>query len=362
MAYRAGAALVNLEFKQVFPGTVHPTINHLSAWFFVPHVKITNALGEAYVARYLPPGVTVEEVYAQRAAHGPFSTRDSASRYFDVATVAETKAGRANQHGALHADLTDPRVEDPLAPARREFFLYRGVDYIRTPVEFNICFHCSNGGVRIDENAQSSLPGLYAAGEAAAGPHGANRLAGHMLTASQVFGRRAGRHAAAVAAAGARPQAPPGAVREAVAVVERLGSARGPERPSALVAEVRQLAWENMLVDVNAGTLAAAREGLAAAGERMAGLNVSTPADLVAALELRNMLVVGEALAGAMDLRRESRGEHYREDCPARDDEKWNRVIVVRQEGGRMKLEPELLDPDWPADERADDMGGIRWG
>ena len=120
MAYRAGAQLMNLEFKQVFPGTIYPTINHFSAWWFVPHVKIYNARGEEYIEKYLPEGITLDMVYQQRRKHGPFSVRDSASRYFDVATMKETKAGNANKHDALYIDLTDPRVKDPLPVARGE--------------------------------------------------------------------------------------------------------------------------------------------------------------------------------------------------------------------------------------------------
>ena len=94
-------------------------------------------------------------VYQQRKKHGPLSARDSASRYFDVASVKETKAGNANKHNCLYVDLTDPRVKDPLTKTRHEYFYYRGIRYLEEPIEYNICFHCSNGGVRIDENAES---------------------------------------------------------------------------------------------------------------------------------------------------------------------------------------------------------------
>ncbi len=361
MAWRAGAELMNLEFKQTFPGTVWPTVNHFSAWFFVPHVRIVNAAGERYIERYLPAGITLEEVYRQRSSHGPFSARDSASRYFDVATVIETKLGRANEHGAMCVDLTDPRVADPLVAARREYFYYRGIRYLHEPVEFNICFHCSNGGVRIDENAASAVPGLYAAGEAAAGPHGANRLAGHMLTASQVFGRRAGRHAAVVGRDSPAPDA--ASLAAAVAAVETLRSARGAETPAAVAADLKRLVWETMLCHVNADTLSRASRGLAEIrAARLPHLAVGHAGDLVAALELRNMVLVGEMLAAVIDLRTESRGDQYREDYAARDDANWARAIVARQAGGEMRLETEVLDPDWPASERAGDMLGMRWG
>jgi len=362
MAYRAGATLMNLEFKQLFPAIIHPTKNHFSAWFFVPHVKIYNALGEEYIGAYLPEGITLEMVYQQRGAHGPFSCRDSASRYFDLATVFETKAGRANERGALYVDLTDPRVEDPLAQPRREYFYYRGIRYLEEPIEFNIAFHCSNGGVRLDENAQSTLPGLYAAGEASAGPHGANRMAGHMLTTSQIFGRRAGRHAAARARGTARAEA----TRSTAATLDTIRSLaalpRG-EKPRAVIGDVQALSWNTLLCHIDARTAAEARRGFAEiARHRLTRLGVRSARDLIEAIELRNMVEVGTVLTEAIDMRRESRGDHFRVDYPERDDERWCKVILATRRGDTLELTTEALDPDWAQRQRADDMQGVRWG
>ncbi len=361
MAYRAGAALMNLEFKQIFPGVIYPTINHFSAWWFVPYVRIYNALGEEYLPKYLPPGITLDEVYKQRGSHGPFSARDSASRYFDVATIIETKEGRSNEHDALCVDLTDPRVKDPLVPARHEYFYYRGIRYLEQPIEFNICFQCSNGGIRIDENGESTLPGLYAAGEAAAGPHGANRLAGHMLTTSQIFGRRAGRHAAARTAGKTKPEAGARTIERALEPIRILSERTGSERPAAVRKDLRRIAWDNLLAHINANTLASARREFAdVAGTRMERMDGRSRSDMVNALEVRNMLAVGQILTEVIDMRKESRGDQYREDYPSRDDANWNRVIVVSCRDGRMNLDTEIIDPKWS--ERRGDMQGIRWG
>jgi fumarate reductase (CoM/CoB) subunit A len=363
MAYRAGAEIMNFEFKQVFPGVIYPTINHFSAWFFVPHGKITNALGEEYLPKYLPPGISLEEVYRQRSMHGPFSARDSASRYFDVATLMETKEGRANEHDALYVDLTDPRVTDPLARPRHDYFYYRGVRYLEEPVQFNICFHCSNGGVRIDENAESTVQGLYAAGECASGPHGANRMAGHMLSASQVFGKIAGRHAAASTAGLPPPEAPEPGIQAAVEEIRALKNMKRGERPRALKKDLQRLAWDTLLVHVNEGLLDLALRGIKEIREtRLPQIQVQNTDDLIDALELKNLLLVGEILARTTQMRKESRGDLYREDYPQRDEQNWNRVIMVKPKGEEMQLETDVIDPEWPASERPEDMGGIRWG
>ena len=361
MGFRAGAQLMNVEFKQVFPGVIYPTINHFSAWWFVPYVKIYNALGEEYIERYLPEGITLEMVYQQRGSHGPFSARDSASRYFDVATVIETKEGRANEHDALYVDLTDPRVKDPLAKPRRDYFYYRGVRYLEEPIQFNICFHCSNGGIRLDENGMSTVPGLYAAGECASGPHGANRLAGHMLGATQVFGAIAGRHAAQNTKGRRSPQLRSSSIQEALDEIQRFRSKREGEKPSQVIKDLKKLAWDNMLVHINEQTLDLALKGIADIRDsRLKNLKVENTDDLIEALELNNLVVVGEILARTTQMRKESRGDLYREDYPERDDINWLEVITVDNKDGEILLGAEVIDPDWS--DREGDMQGYRWG
>jgi len=361
MGFRAGAQLMNVEFKQVFPGVIYPTINHFSAWWFVPYVKIYNALGEEYIERYLPEGITLEMVYQQRGSHGPFSARDSASRYFDVATVIETKEGRANEHDALYVDLTDPRVKDPLTKPRRDYFYYRGVRYLEEPIQFNICFHCSNGGIRLDENGMSTVPGLYAAGECASGPHGANRLAGHMLGATQVFGAIAGRHAAQNTKGRRSPQLRSSSIQEALDEIQRFRSKREGEKPSQVIKDLKKLAWDNMLVHINEQTLDLALKGIADIRDsRLKNLKVENTDDLIEALELNNLVVVGEILERTTQMRKESRGDLYREDYPERDDINWLKVITVDNKDGEILLGAEVIDPDWS--DREGDMQGSRWG
>ena len=361
MGFRAGAQLMNLEFKQIFPGVIYPTFNHFSAWWFVPHVKIYNAEGEEYIEKYLPEGITLDMVYEQRGTHGPFSARDSASRYFDAATVLETKAGKANEHDAMYVDLTDPRVKDPLSRPRRDYFYYRGVRYLEEPIQFNIVFHCSNGGLRVDENAMSSVPGLYAAGETAAGPHGANRLAGHMLGMTQIFGALGGRHAVQSTAGKTKPEPSNQTVSAALDRIAALQSMRGGEKPSLIIKDLKQLCWNNLLVSIDQKSIDAALEGIISIRDtRLGKLKVENPDDLVEALELQNMVQIGEVLARVTSMRKESRGDLYRQDYPKRDDENWLKVILAGNKNGEVDLKTEVIDPTWS--ERGGDMQGYHWG
>ena len=361
MGFRAGAQQMNVEFKQVFPGVIYPTFNHFSVWWFVPYVKIYNAVGEEYLEKYLPEGITLEMVYQQRGSHGPFSARDSASRYFDMATVIETKEGRANENDALYVDLTDPRVKDPLPRPRRDYFYYRGIRYLEEPIQFNICFHCSNGGIRLNENGMSTVPGLYAAGECASGPHGANRLAGHMLGATQVFGAIGGRHAAQRTKGKKTPDLRPETTRESLDEIDRFRSMQGTEKPHKVLMDLKTLAWDNMLVHINEQTLHTALNGIIDIRDnRLNNLKVKNTDDLIKTLELNNLILVGEILSRSTQMRKESRGDLYREDYPDRDDTDWLKVITVDNENGRITLGTEAIDPNWS--DRKGDMKGYRWG
>jgi succinate dehydrogenase/fumarate reductase flavoprotein subunit len=253
-------------------------------------------------------------------------------------------------------------VKDPLVKARGEYFYYRGIRYLEEPIEFNICFHCSNGGVRVDENAESlSVPGLYAAGEVAAGMHGANRMAGHMLSASQIFGAIGGKHAAGRVAGMSRPAPGPATIAAAVDEIAAWRAMRGGERPTAITRDLQQLAWNTMLVDVNERLLDEAIDGIQdIRRHRLTHLDIQSPDDLVKAAELDNLLTAGEVLAHATRMRKESRGDMYREDYPDRDDRNWNRVILVDRDGDLPRLGTEVIDPQW--EDREATLEGFRWG
>ncbi|TAK29358.1 MAG: FAD-binding protein, partial [Chloroflexota bacterium] len=190
MAYEAGAELINMEYLQLVIGMVYPTICLLphGNWGLYPRVR--NGTGEEFIHKYLPKGVTVEDCLKPKPQHSVFSTRD-ASQYLEMAFVKETREGRANEHNALYLEPINPNT---VPRWQFERLSNRGMDWSKE-VEINVACHCFNGGLRIDENAQTSVPGLYAVGETAAGPWGADRLGGLMHAFSHVFGVRAGKHA-----------------------------------------------------------------------------------------------------------------------------------------------------------------------
>ncbi|MBA7655862.1 hypothetical protein ES703_63772 [subsurface metagenome] len=360
MGYEAGAKLMNMEFSQVFLGTVYPSINILDTnWIFEYYPRIYNANGEEFLQNYLPSGATIQECMDQRARHSPFSSRDSLSRYLDIAITKEVLAGRGTQRYGVYLDLADPKISIP--ESIRDFYLYRGVDFAREPVEIGIFSQCSDGGLVIDENAQTTIPGLYAVGEVAAGSHGADRMGGTMMANSQVFGRRAGKHAATRAKQTGLTNLDQELISEYEQSIRRFETGTGDLTPSEAILMLQRLTWDNILLLRSKNSLNKVLDEVnRIQNEIMPRLSVASPMELVKAFELKNLLRVAEIVSRAALLREESRGGHYREDFPSRDDEKWRKAIIVENVSGKMQTSPITIDPDW--EDIAGDLGLERWG
>jgi succinate dehydrogenase/fumarate reductase flavoprotein subunit len=329
----------------------------MGGWSWRQFPRITNGVGREFLADYLPAGISAQQCLQERGGHNPFSVRDQASRYLDVAILKENLAGRGTPHHGCFVDGLNP---DRVAPEHRSWLSYRGIDPAGT-LEVSLVHQCSDGGLYVRETAESDVSGLFAAGEVAAGMHGADRLGGHMMVNSQVFGRRAGKNAAARAKDSNRPFPSAATSDAAVAHIEEVRALKGDIKPAAVRAGLQRLCWEQMLAVRDAKGLAAVqREIERIKAEDMPRLSVENPADLTQALELGNLLLVGEMVARAAAMRTESRGGHYREDFPERDDANWLRAIRVRQGPGQMDLDTFVIDPGWT--DLPGDLGDWFWG
>lgn len=358
MALRAGAELFNMEFMQQGLATTWPASAMIMLYDMERPYRLLNADGKDFLKEYLPPGITVEEVSKQKASHWPVSCRDSAL-HLDRAIKGEVMAGRGTKHNAVLLDLSGaPRGFEPdLFP---KFMLSKGVDVNRDLLQVQIHHHTSNGGIRIDTDAESNITGLFAAGEAA-GWQGADRLGGTMLGGSQVFGWRAGAKAAKVA--GSRPGVTLDG--DTVAPVEeqvaRYSEQQGSQRPLDLRSELQHVMWETLIVEKDAITLARAKQFVADDRDRLTQrLRIAEPADLALAFEHRNLLDVADVIISAACARTESRGSHYRRDYPNRDDANWLTNIFVAQSNGTFTLRK-----DWVAKEWTNQPGDVRirpWG
>lgn len=358
--FRAGAQLMNLEFMQIFFSTVHPTRN----LFHVRHKKVLehvyNVENHHFLADYLPAGISIEECVEENLRHAPFSTRDRASRYLGIAIVKEIQAGRGTEHGGIFFDVTS--AMEGVRDVQDRFLRSRGINMRTTPVQITMAHQCSNGGLRVDTNAMTTIPGVFAAGETSTGMHGADRLGGHMLLSCLVFGKRSAESAADWAKSHSVTCDVAHVAREQLDEIHAIASANGDTSPDELLHRLQTSAWNHALTIRSEGSLTTLLSDIRQLREEFRhSLSVRYPGALIDALELRNLFLVGELVATAAKQRTESRGGHYREDYPDISSDMQVKAIMLQQAAdGSIQSQKEIIDPDWQSAEDA--LGSGRWG
>jgi succinate dehydrogenase / fumarate reductase flavoprotein subunit len=229
------------------------------------------------------------------------------------------------------------------------------IDITEVPMEIGPTTHYIMGGVRVDGDTQmSTVPGLFAAGECAAGLHGANRLGGNSLSDLLVFGKRAGENAAKFAkdrgAVAIDESQIAAASRTALAPFERgaAAAAEGGEGPYKIQYELQDLMQDNVGIVRNDADMKKALDGIQGLRQRAAKVGVGGNREYNpgwhTALDLSSLLTCAEAIAMCAIERKESRGGHFREDHPAKDPafEKFN-LVVRKGAGGRPELRRETI-------------------
>jgi succinate dehydrogenase / fumarate reductase flavoprotein subunit len=377
LAYNAGAELQDMEFVQFHPtGMVWPI--SVRGILVTEGVRgdggvLRNSEGRRFMFDEIPDlykeqtADTEEEGWrytqGDRNARRPpeLLTRDHVARCIN----REVKAGRGTPHGGVYLDIAwirerlpkaEEHIKRKLPSMYHQFKQLADLDITKEPMEVGPTTHYMMGGIRVDGNSQmSSVPGLFAAGEAAAGLHGANRLGGNSLSDLVVFGRRAGHFAAEFArnngANGAattvdeeRLQA---TAKAALIPFDRGASGENPyqiqydlqEAMQDLVGIVRtESEMQQALEKIAQLQTRADRAGIA--GHRQYNNGWHT------AIDLASLLVVSEAIARAALLRKESRGAQFREDFPNKDTE-WGKhnIVVKRGADGEMLVEKRAIPP-----------------
>jgi succinate dehydrogenase/fumarate reductase flavoprotein subunit len=352
LGLQAGADLVNMEFMQVVLGTVEPTRNQLNTFLWCAKPSLLDGHGEAFLEKYLPAGITPEQCMENKATHFPFSTRD-ASKYIEIAVQKEMLQSAGTGQGSVFLDMTnitDKVIEalpktSPLPkvwPIVKEFLTRRGFSIHTKPVPIACFAHAINGGIKINSHGESTIPGLYAAGEVAGGPHGADRLGGNMLVTCQVFGARVGKAAALRSGAMNLPSAPEEQLKIEVERLNSLKKSRGCLSPDELKAKVKDAMWRGVLVVRNARKLSQTLANLEEITELMKHVTIRNHRAFVDKLELENLVTVAKAITWAALRRKESRGSHFREDYPEMDP-RWDKRILLRYRNGVLTEKEESL-------------------
>jgi succinate dehydrogenase / fumarate reductase, flavoprotein subunit len=314
---------------------------------------------------YIPEMFAAETADTEEEADRWYTDKKGARRTPDLlprdevarAINSEIKLGRGSPHGGVFLDIANRRDADyikrRLPSMYHQFRELADVDITKDAMEVGPTCHYVMGGVRVDPETQSStVPGLFAAGEVAAGLHGANRLGGNSLSDLLVFGKRAGQGAADYAASlGTRPAVDQAAVQDCATEALRPFEGAG-ENPYSIQTELQECMHNLVGIIRTEDELKRALEELSVLRDRAARAGVEGHRQYNPgwhlALDLRSMLAVSECIARAALERRESRGGHTREDYPQTDPEQARFNVVIRKPGDELILahEPKPPMPD----------------
>jgi succinate dehydrogenase / fumarate reductase flavoprotein subunit len=374
LAYDAGAELIDMEFVQFHPtGMVWPP--SVMGILVTEGVRgeggiLTNKDGKRFMFEAIPENYRAQTAdneeegwrYCQghKDARRPpeLLTRDHVSRCI----VREIKEGRGSPHGGVFLDISwikqklpnaAEHIKRKLPSMYHQFKQLADIDITEQPMEVGPTTHYIMGGVRVDPDTQMSrLPGLFAAGECAAGINGANRLGGNSLSDLLVFGKRAGEFAAKFAKENQRgsidKEKIDSVAREALAVFERNDG----ENPYAIQKDLQETMQDLVGIMRNETEMREALERIGKFKSRADKVAVTGNREYNpgwhTALDLENLLTVSEAIARAAVERKESRGAQFREDYPDKD-ERFSKVntIVSKADDGSMQIRLEPL-PEMP--------------
>jgi succinate dehydrogenase / fumarate reductase flavoprotein subunit len=375
LAYHAGAELLDMEFIQFHPtGMIWPPS--------VRGILVTESVrGEGGVLRNKDGKRfmydDVPENYKSQTSTDPeegwrytqndknakrppeLLTRDHVARCIN----REVKAGRGSPHGGVFLDISWIKEKIPnsaehikrkLPSMYHQFMQLANLDITKEPMEIGPTTHYAMGGIRVEAESQATnIPGLFAAGECAAGLHGANRLGGNSLSDLIVFGQRAGEYAAKYAKANPNISVSDaeieGAYKEAVAPFERAAGGTT-EGPYQVQYDLQNMMQKDVGIVRLQNEMEEALDGIAKLKARAAKVAVQGHCEYNpgwhTAIDLKHLLTVSEAITLCAIERKESRGGHFREDFPDKSPEaaKYNNVVSKAADGS-MKLRREPIAP-----------------
>jgi len=379
LAYHAGADLKDMEFVQFHPtGMVWPP--SVQGLLVTEGVRgeggvLRNREGRRFMFDDIP------ENYRNQTADNPeegwrytqgdrdsrrppeLLTRDHVARCI----VREIKAGRGSPHGGVYLDISWIKEKLPnsiehikrkLPSMYHQFKQLADIDITKEPMEIGPTTHYMMGGIKVDPETQmSTVPGLFAAGECAAGLHGANRLGGNSLSDLLVFGKRAGHYAACFAKehgeAGTDAQQIDRAAQESLLPFER-GQKPNAEGPYQIQHDLQNMMQDLVGIVRHKEEMEQALDQIGRLRERAARCGISGNREFNngwhTSMDLNNLLTVSEAVTLAALERKESRGGHFREDYPEKDANYGHFNIVIRQgSAGEMQIAREAV-PQMPAE------------
>ena len=374
LAYEAGAELIDMEFVQFHPtGMIWPP--SVMGILVTEGVRgeggiLTNKDGKRFMFDSIPENYRAQTAdneeegwrYCQgdKNARRPpeLLTRDHVARCI----VREIKEGRGSPHGGVYLDIAwikqkmsnaSEHIKKKLPSMYHQFKQLADIDITEQPMEVGPTTHYAMGGIHVHPDTQMSrIPGLFAAGECAAGINGANRLGGNSLSDIVVFGKRAGEYAAKFAKENQYGQIDNDQIdrtaAEAVAPFERAAG----ENPYTVQRDLQEAMQELVGIVRTEPEMVTALEKLKGFWERANRAGVTGHREFNpgwhTALDLKPLLTISEAITRAALERKESRGAQFRDDCPEKDDRFAKRnTMIFKAADGSMQIRWEPL-PEMP--------------
>tara|TARA_Y100000746_G_scaffold81781_1_gene68939 strand:- start:248 stop:2068 length:1821 start_codon:yes stop_codon:yes gene_type:complete len=367
LAYWAGAEMGDMEFVQFHPtGMIWPP--SVKGILVTEGVRgeggmLRNSEGDRFMFNYVPEMYAEEFADTEKEAlewvdevvSGKLATKRRPPELLTRDVVAkainsERDAGRASEHGGAYLDISwrdEEEVKKKLPGMYHQFKELAAVDITKQPMEVGPTAHYVMGGVKVDpETQESTIPGLYAAGEAATGLHGANRLGGNSLSDLIVFGKIAGGQAASSASkievfAEIDNSELVEVVDETLAPLQREGG----ENPAKVVEDLRRMMQDKVGIIRTKSLLEEALKDLdeleLRSTETFGGSGTTYNPGWHQALEIGAMIDVSRMCALAALMREESRGGHTRDDFPTPDHSRWGNInsVIVKGDDGTMGID-----------------------
>jgi succinate dehydrogenase / fumarate reductase flavoprotein subunit len=321
VALRAGVPLMDMEFVQFHPTTLKSTGILVTEGARGEGAYLLNSLGVRFMSKYAPKAMEL-------------APRDVVAR----AEQTEINEGRGVD-GAILLDvrhLGKEKIMEKLPQIMQLSIDFEGVNPIYEPIPIRPGAHYSMGGIKTDNNGRTVVEGFYSAGESACvSVHGANRLGGNSLLDTIVFGRRAGIDIADYIKNVDFSKFDESTVKRDEEIFENIKKSAGKERHGLLKTELQEDMRKNVGVFREESLMKKAIEKIEELKERAKNVGVDDKShlfntDIIEAFEFKNILLIAEIIAKGAVMRQESRGAHYRNDFPERDDEKWLKHTIAK--------------------------------
>ena len=330
IAFWAGVPLKDIEFVQFHPTTLFGTNILVSEGVRGEGGYLKNNKGERFMERYVPSKMEL-------------APRDVVSRCIQI----EVREGRGFENEYVHLDVThfgEAKVNEKIPQVKELARKFAGVDIVKEQIPVQPAQHYSMGGIRTNIWGETNIKGLFAVGECACvSVHGANRLGGNSLLETVVYGRRIGRKVAEYIASAEFQKISESHLKDEEKRIKKLIDRKGKESNSVIRKELSEILTFKVGVFRVGNEIEEALNEIKKLQDRAERVSIQDKelvynTQLTSVLEMEFLLTLSEIIAlGALN-RKESRGAHYRNDYPERDDAKWLKHTIATKKDDSIKI------------------------